>query len=46
MSIYVCLKCSKEVDVNVKGEKVMCTYCSERILLKKRPDIAKKVDAV
>lgn len=46
MAAYKCIKCGREVDLNLKSDKIMCNHCSERILLKKRPEIGKRVDAI
>ncbi len=40
---YVCMKCGKEFQE--LPESVTCTYCGYKILMKKRPPIARKVKA-
>ena len=43
---YKCLNCGKGVDVDLqKAKKIIFTYCGYRILEKKRPSVAKRVNA-
>ncbi len=41
--MYVCMKCGKEFKEIPEG--VTCTYCGYKIIMKKRPPIARKVKA-
>ena len=45
MTKYVCLNCGREIDEKDIQNKVRCPYCGGRIILKKRPEIIKKVKA-
>ncbi|MCD6227245.1 zinc-ribbon domain-containing protein [Candidatus Micrarchaeota archaeon] len=40
--MYVCPKCGKEIE-KIEQKFVRCPYCGSRILMKKRPPIAKEV---
>ncbi len=46
MTAYICIKCEKEVELDPRTERIICPNCSGRILLKKRPEIAKTVKAI
>ncbi len=41
MPVYVCAMCGAEVDVE-PGERIQCTKCGSRILMKPRPPALKK----
>lgn len=41
MTVYICAMCGAEVDVE-PGERVQCTKCGSRILMKPRPPALKK----
>jgi DNA-directed RNA polymerase subunit RPC12/RpoP len=43
---YVCVKCEEEVEVDPVEDKIICPSCSHRVLLKKRPEQGKTVEAV
>ncbi len=41
--MYICRNCHKEVEDISEG--ITCPYCGEKILIKKRPEVVKKVKA-
>lgn len=43
---YVCVNCETEVEVDPVEDKIICPKCSHRVLLKKRPEQPKTVEAV
>lgn len=43
---YVCVNCETEVEVDPVEDKIICPKCSHRVLLKKRPEQPKTVDAI
>ncbi len=44
--MYRCLGCGKDVELDLSsGRKVICPFCGYRIIKKKRPVQAKKVQA-
>jgi DNA-directed RNA polymerase subunit RPC12/RpoP len=43
---YVCVNCETEVDVDPVEDKIICPKCSHRVLLKKRAEQPKTVDAI
>ncbi len=45
MAGYICAKCEKEIEIDPKVDRIICPNCSGRILLKKRPEIAKTIKA-
>jgi len=46
MTVYICAMCGAEIDVE-PGERIQCTKCGSRILLKPRPPaLKKKVPAI
>lgn len=42
MPRYKCLKCKKDIDIE---DKVRCTFCGFRIVIKARPEVVKRVVA-
>lgn len=46
MGGFVCVKCEEEVDISPVDEKIICPKCSHRVLLKKRSEDPKTVEAV
>lgn len=45
MKGYICLNCKNEIDLDPTKDRILCPKCSGRVILKKRPEIAKKVIA-
>ena len=43
---YKCVKCEEEVELDPVEDKIICPSCSHRVLLKKRPEQGKTVEAV
>ena len=43
---YVCVNCETEVEVDPVEDKIICPKCSHRVLLKKRPEKPKTLEAV
>ncbi len=43
---YTCVNCESDVDIDPVEEKVICPSCSHRVLLKKRPETQRTVEAV
>ncbi len=44
--IYKCLKCGKDIEMDINTtKKVICRYCGYRILEKRRPKTKKRVEA-
>lgn len=43
--MYKCMNCGKELSEEDLKKRIRCSYCGYRILLKKRPEIVKKVKA-
>ncbi|MBI2583979.1 MAG: DNA-directed RNA polymerase subunit P [Candidatus Aenigmarchaeota archaeon] len=41
--MYRCFSCKKEVEIE---DKVRCSYCGFRILVKARPEVVRRVKAV
>lgn len=41
--MYKCVNCGKEVSGEELSKRIRCPFCGYRILLKKRPEIVKKV---
>ena len=45
--MYKCLKCGKEVKLDLKTtKKIICPFCGHRILEKTRPKVVKRVEAI
>lgn len=43
--MYNCINCGKEVSEEELKKRIRCPYCGYRILLKRSPEIVKKVRA-
>lgn len=43
---YKCVNCETEVELDPVTDKIICPKCSHRVLLKKRPEQPKTVEAV
>jgi DNA-directed RNA polymerase subunit RPC12/RpoP len=43
--MYVCTKCEEDVDMDPVNEKIICPYCSNRGVLKKRPETPNELKA-
>lgn len=41
--MYKCMNCGKEVSKEDLKKRIRCPFCGYRILLKKRPEIVRKV---
>ncbi|MFZ0010889.1 MAG: DNA-directed RNA polymerase subunit P [Halobacteriota archaeon] len=42
-TVYKCIRCKREVEVESEYGGIRCPYCGHRILVKERPTIIKKV---
>ena len=42
---YKCFNCGKEIDAKGIERRVICPYCSSRIIKKVRPAVIKKIKA-
>jgi len=45
MGVYRCLKCGKDVVLDLRYERVRCPYCGYKILVKVRAPVVKRVKA-
>ncbi len=45
MGNYRCLKCGKVVQVDLRYEKVRCPFCGNKVLVKVRPPVIKRLKA-
>ncbi|MBU5574979.1 MAG: DNA-directed RNA polymerase subunit P [Candidatus Aenigmatarchaeota archaeon] len=43
--MYKCISCGKEISEEQLRGRIRCMYCGFRILMKKRPNVIKKVEA-
>ncbi|MBS3064999.1 MAG: DNA-directed RNA polymerase subunit P [DPANN group archaeon] len=43
--MYKCFSCQQELDMKDVEKRIICTYCGSRIIVKKRPNVSKKVKA-
>jgi DNA-directed RNA polymerase subunit RPC12/RpoP len=43
--MYVCTKCEEEVDMDPVDDKIICPHCSNRAVLKKRPETPRELKA-
>lgn len=43
VTVYKCIRCKREVEVESEYGGIRCPYCGHRILVKERPTIIKKV---
>jgi DNA-directed RNA polymerase subunit P len=41
---YICFQCRREIKL-AELKKIRCPYCGGKILIKKRPEIIKKIKA-
>ena len=45
--MYRCFNCGKDVEIDLRtAKKIICPFCGYRILKKKRPVMAKRINAV
>lgn len=45
MTSFICEKCENELDLDPINDKIVCPHCSNRIIMKERPETVKKVKA-
>ncbi|MEA3294852.1 MAG: DNA-directed RNA polymerase subunit P [Euryarchaeota archaeon] len=43
---YICTRCKRVVEIDYESTGIRCPYCGHRILIKKRPTLIKKMEAV
>jgi DNA-directed RNA polymerase subunit P len=44
--VYICTRCKHSVEIDYEVMGIRCPYCGHRILMKQRPTLIKRIDAV
>ncbi|HIH87184.1 MAG: DNA-directed RNA polymerase subunit P [ANME-2 cluster archaeon] len=44
--VYYCTRCKRLVEIDYEAMGIRCPYCGHRILIKQRPTLVKRVEAV